>query len=126
MAHAVTLNASILVQDMAVTPPATVASDSKTDQLTEEDEMLEMSITVEAGASDQTVDLSTPGLTARSLYITTDEPITMKQGASSFAQPIRSIFVGTYDITDAPASLKFSNAGDDDAQVKIILGSKNT
>ncbi len=126
MSHVVTLSASILIQDSEETPPATVASASKSDQLTEEDEFLEISITVPAGATDQTLDLSTPGLNARSLYVTTTEAVTMKQGASTFAQPVRSIFVATYEITNAPASLKFSNAGDDAAQVKVILGSKNT
>lgn len=125
MAHTVTLSASILIQDTGGAAPVTVANDSKTDQLTDQDEYLELSVTVPAAAVDQTIDLTTPGLSARSLYIVTTQPLTMKQGASSFAQPVRSVFCATYESANAPASLKFSNAGVTNAQVKVILGSKN-
>jgi hypothetical protein len=125
MAHTVTLSASMLIQDTSGAAPVTVANDSKTDQLTGQDEFLEMSVTVPAAAVDQTIDLTTPGLSARTLYITTTQPLTMKQGAATFAQPIRSIFVATYEAANVPASLKFSNAGATGAQVKIALGSQN-
>lgn len=126
MAHAVTLSASILVQDLSTNPPTDVAKDSKTDQLVDQDEFLEMTVTVPASAIDQTLDLTTPGLSARSLYIATTAPLTMKQGAGTFAQPIRSIFLATYDQANAPASLKFTNPSATlAASVKIILGSKN-
>jgi hypothetical protein len=125
MAHAVTLSASILIQDTSVSPAVEVARDAKTDQQLDHDEFLEMLVTVPAAAVDQTIDLTTPGLSARSLLVTTTQPVTMKQGAATFAQPIRSIFVATYDSANAPASLKFSNAGAAAAQVKIVLGSKN-
>jgi hypothetical protein len=125
MAHTVTLNASMLIQDTSGAAPVTVANDSKTDQLTAQDEFLEMSVTVPAAAVDQTIDLTTPGLSARTLYITTTQPLTMKQGVSVFAQPIRSIFAATYESANVPASLKFSNAGAIAAQVKIVLGSQN-
>jgi hypothetical protein len=125
MAHAVTLSASILIQDTSVSPAVEVARDAKTDQLVDQDEFLEMSVTVPAAAVDQTIDLTTPGLSARTLYVTTTQPVTMKQGVSVFAQPVRSVFVATYESTNAPASLKFSNAGATAAQVKVVLGSKN-
>lgn len=126
MAHAVTLSASILIQDLSTTPPTDVAKDSKTDQLTDQDEYLELAVTVPASAVDQTLDLTTPGLSARSLFVTSSAPVTMKQGVSVFAQPIRSIFVATYELANAPASLKFSNpSATVAAQVKVILGSKN-
>ncbi len=126
MSYAVTLSASILIQDTGVTPPVTVAQDSKSDQLATEDEFLEISVTVPASAVDQLLDLATPGLNARSVYVSTTQPVTMKQGSSSFAQPVRSLFMGTYDISNSPASLKFSNPGASAAQVKVVLGSKNT
>jgi hypothetical protein len=123
MAHTVSLSVSVLIQDTTGTP-VVVANDAKTDQQTDHDEFMELAVTVPASAVDQTIDLTTPGLSARSLYITTTQPLTMKTGAAVYAQPIRSLFAATYESGNAPASLKFSNAGLVDAQVKIILGSK--
>lgn len=121
MAYTGTLSVSALVQDTATAVPTTVAQDAKSDQLTGQSEFSELALTVLASAVDQLVDLSTMGFKAKQLYITSDQPITMKQGASVFAQPIRSFFVATYAFADAPASLKFSNAGSNDAHVKIVL-----
>lgn len=123
MAFTVTLNASALIQDVAPATPVTVATDSKTDQETAQDEYLELSITVPAAAVDQNVSMAS--LDARALYITTTNPVTMKQGVSTFAQPIRSMFMATYGTGQGPTDLKFSNAGASAAQVKIIVGSKN-
>lgn len=121
MSYTGTLSVSALIQDIAPTVPVTIASDAKSDQLAAQSEAAELAVTVPASAVDQLIDLTTMGFKAKQLYITSDQPITMKQGASSFAQPIRSFFVATYAFADAPASLKFSNAGATDANVKIIL-----
>ena len=122
MSYTVTLSASILIQDTAPATPVTVAQDAKTDQLTSESEFLELSVTVPPSAINQTLDLAGPGFAAQSLYIFSSQPITMKQGSSTFPQPIRSLFVGSYATAQAPASLKFSNPGSQAAQVKVILG----
>lgn len=121
----VTLNASALIQDTGPTTPVTVANDAKTDQETGQNEFGELSITVPAAAVDQTLDLGTPGFDVRALYIKTDQPITVKQGASTFAQPVRSVFMATYGAGQGPADLKISNAGAVNAQVRIIFGSLN-
>jgi len=123
MAYTVTLSSSILIQDTGPAVPVTVAQGSITDQLTNQTQFLELAVDVAGGAVDQLIDLATPGFQAQSLYITTDQLLTMKQGSSTFAQPIRSVFVGTYPSSSVPASLKFSNPGSLTAHVKIILGS---
>ncbi len=121
----VTLNASALIQDTGPTTPVSVADAAKTDQETAQDEFGSLSVTVPASAVDQDLDLGTPGFDVRALYITTDQPVTMKQGAGVEAQPIRSLFMATYGAGQGPANLKFSNAGAVDAQVRIIFGSLN-
>jgi hypothetical protein len=123
MPFTVTLNASALVQDTSLATPVTVANDAKTDQETAQDEFYSSEITVPAAAVDQLVDLT--GLDIRSLYVKSSQAVTMKQGASTFAQPIRSLFMATFGTGQGPASLKFSNAGAVAAQVRIIAGSKN-
>lgn len=126
MSYTGTLSVSVLIQDTAPAVPVTVAQDSKSDQLIGQSEQAEMGVTVPASAVDQLIDLTTMGFKAKQLYITSDQPITMKQGGSTFPQPIRSFFVATYAFADAPASLKFSNAGATDANVKIVLVSNGS
>lgn len=126
MPYTGTISVSALIQDIAPVVPVTIASDSKSDQLASQSEAAELAVTVPASAVDQLIDLVTMGFKAKQLYITSDQPITMKQGVSVFAQPIRSFFVATYAFADAPASLKFSNAGSVDANVKIILVSHSS
>ena len=120
-----TLNASILVQDVAQpTSPVTKVTEAKTDQQTNQPEFFELSITVPASAADQVVALT--GLDPQTLLILTDNPVTMKRDAGAEAQPIRSIYAATFGPGEGPASLKLTNpSGTLDAQVQISGTSVN-
>ncbi len=125
MSYKVELKGSIVVQDNDLPAPGLRARQESDDINSAADEYLAMNLTVPAGAVDQTFSLTAFGLNASALLITTDQALTMKQGSSSFAQPIRTLFVATYNPSDGPATLKFSNAGSDAAHVKITLSSLN-
>jgi hypothetical protein len=120
-----TLNTSILVQDVAApTAPVTKVTEAKTDQLTNQPEYFELSVTVPASAVDQVVNLT--GFDPQMIQILTDNPVTMKRDAGTEAQPIRSIYVATFSAGEGPASMKLTNpSGTLDAQVRIAGTSVN-
>lgn len=125
MSYKASIKASIVVQDNDLPAPGLRARRETDDIQDPVDEYLGMTLTVPAGAVDRTLSLTSFGLNSTAILVTTDQPVTMKQGSSSFAQPIRTLFVGTYASSAGPASLKFSNPGSTDANVKVTLSSQN-
>ena len=136
MGFNVALKASIVVQDLTLPAPGLKARNEKDDLQEDQDEYLEVTLTIPKTTLNSTysltrvLKLTSAGLNAKSLFIKTSGAISIilvPQGSpvTPYLQPVRSLFVGTFDTDTAPAQIKFINENDDPVTVKIIVGSSN-
>lgn len=127
MAHTVTLNTSILVQDTAGATPATVTQQSAQEQVVDLDEFVSTVVVIPAN-TDVTVSpvvVSFAPFNVRSVYVKSSRPVTMQVGtAGADTYQVRSLFSINYADGDGPNALEFGNADlTNAATVTVIAGS---
>ncbi len=135
MSYNVELKASIVVQDSELEAPGVKVRNEKDDTLTA-DEFSEVTLIIPTTTVDSTystakkLKLTSAGLYAKVLMIRASDSISIvlvPQGdpITTWLQPVRSLYVGTFDTDDAPAEVKFVNLNEDPVTVKVVVGSVN-
>jgi len=125
--YTATLNVSSLIQDTGGATPVTVAQDAKTDQVTDLEEQINVTVVIPAN-TDVTVApvvVSLAPFSVRSVFVKADRPVTMQVGAAGVdVSSIRSTFVETYQAGEGPDALEFGNTDlVNAATVNVIAGS---
>lgn len=125
MPNTTTINASITVQDTAISPAVTVASNSVADQQTSLQEYDALSFVLPTGVligAPLVVSLSV--FKPKSVFITSNRKFQMKIGAGVDVHKVNSMMSVTFSGSE-PASLSFATGTGItlDTDIKIVLGS---
>ena len=125
--HTATLNLSVLVQDTSGASPVTVASDSKTDQVTNLEEYIATTVVIPANTvvAVTPVVVSFAPFSVQTVYVKSDRPVTMQVGtAGADTLSIRSTFCETHLDGEGPDALEFGNTDlVNAATVTVVAGS---
>lgn len=122
--NTVTLNLSVLIQDTTGATPVTAAQDSKTDQVTSQEEYLNTLVVVPVNTAVPATVVDFGALAeAQTVYVESDRPVTMTVGLGSEVTTIRSTFIETYQVGEGPTKLTFGNPDlTNVANVRVIVG----
>jgi hypothetical protein len=125
MPNTTTINASITVQDTAVNPAVTVASNSVADQQTALQEYDALSFVLPTGVLiGAPLVVSLAVFKPKSVFITSNRKFQMKIGAGVDTHKVNSMMSVTFSGSE-PASLSFATGTGVtlDTDIKIVLGS---